>query len=149
MLKHSFILNPCKDAGQCNFLPFRESREFIIRAVWGRETKARDSIDVLLSIIGHAYGTYASNYDAYKRLRYFYEELVKRMKIPYGQVMRNVASRVNRRDLRKMRQLGITTDEILRGFPKWETLIAKNTMDWAYHDNIRTNIEDTDIYSYS
>jgi len=88
------------------FLPFRESREFMIRAIWGRETKSRDGFDVLLSTIGHAYGTYASNKDAYKRLLYLYEELVKEMKIPYGQTLRQVHSRISRNDLKKTSTAG-------------------------------------------
>lgn len=148
MLKHSFVVNPCKREGQSTFLPFRESREFMIRAVWGRETKPRDGIDVLLSVIGHAYGTYASNPDAYRRLLYFYEELVKRMKIPYSQLLRTVQKRVTRNDMKKLRQLGTSTDDILRGFPSWTTLENKNITNWEYHDRIIYQDEGTDLDAY-
>jgi len=57
-LKHQYIVNPLHMMPkQPYFLPFRETREYIIRAVWGRESKVRSLFDVLLSILGHAYGT--------------------------------------------------------------------------------------------
>jgi len=68
-LKHYFIINPNHGVGQSWLLPFRESREVLTRAIYGREVKYRDAVDVLLSIIGHAYGTYAANKDCYQRLK--------------------------------------------------------------------------------
>jgi len=134
LLRHQFVINEDKSSGQPIFLPFRDSREFIVRAVWGRETKVRDGVDVAMSIIGQAYGTYASNRDAYDRLRFFYEELVFGMKTP-----ENLAFRMNNRlghdDIKKMRQAGISPAELLNGFPTWETLIAKNVYDASYQEN--------------
>jgi hypothetical protein len=136
-LKHQFIINPVKGDGQCQFLPFRESREFMIRAVWGRETKQRDCLDVLMSVIGHAYGTYASNRDAYDRLFFLYESLLEEMNLPVGVVLADVVRRIGYDDMKKLRQVGINSDELLRGFPTWETLVEKNKIDWAYQDTIR------------
>jgi len=142
MLKHQFIKNPYRDEpGQCTFLAYRESREFLIRAIWGRETRQRDALDVMMSCVGHAYGTYAANPDAYKRLLYLYEALISNMDITPGLAMHEVVNRATHDDLRKMRQVGISSDDLLKGFPTWDTLKSKNMMDWVYHDNILDNID--------
>jgi len=141
MLKHQFILNPCKDEGQSTFLPFREWKEFLIRAVWGRETKNRDGLDVMMSCVGHAYGTYASNPDAYLRLRLLFECLVRELKIDPNQAIIESFRKFEVTDLKKLRQLGVSVDELLTGFPSWEKLVEKNKLDWAYLDNIVSNID--------
>jgi hypothetical protein len=134
MLKHQFILNPCNAEGQPNFLPYRESWDYIVRAVWGRETKARDHIDVLLSIIGHTYGTYAANPDAYLRLNLFYVEILSSMTTTMEDLPQALMGRMTKDDLKKMRQTGITAEEIVGGFPTWETLVEKNRVDEFYQD---------------
>jgi len=146
-LQHQFILNPYKKRypDQPDFLPFRETREFLIRAVWGRETRIRTPIDVVQSIIGHAYGTYAGNYDAYVRLRLMFHSLVRQTGITPGVLIRQSMDQATVEDLKKLRQLGVTADEILRGFPSFDTLIKKNTMDWDYHNNIRDEIDVGDL----
>jgi len=131
-LKHQFIINPEKGAGQSKFLPFRESREVMIRAIWGRETRFRDEVDVLLSIIGHAYGTYAANPDAYDRLNLLYKEIVG--VIGVENLGSRLVERVGHDDLKKLRQLGISEEDILSGFPAWETLVSRNVRDEAYQD---------------
>jgi len=141
MLKHQFILNPCKDEGQSTFLPFREWKEFLIRAVWGRETKNRDGLDVMMSCVGHAYGTYASNPEAYLRLRLLFECLVRELKIDPNQAIIESFRKFEVTDLKKLRQLGVSVDELLTGFPSWEKLVEKNKLDWAYLDNIVSNID--------
>jgi hypothetical protein len=140
-LKHQFVLNPNKSEGQCNFLPFRESREFLIRAIWGRETDERGILDVILSCIGHAYGTYGANRDAYDRLRLLYEECVKESGMKPGKIIAEILESMSRDDLGKIRQLGISTDDVMMGFPTWETLQTKNIMDWSYHNNIVNTVD--------
>lgn len=141
-LKHQFVVNENKTPGQSTFLAFRESREFLIRAIWGRETKTvRSPLDVLLSTVGHAYGTYASNRDAYDRLRFLYEELVIALKLTPGELMANILENLDKEDMGKLRQLSLSTDELLRGFPTWETLEKKNIMNWAYHDVAHEYVE--------
>jgi hypothetical protein len=143
-LKHQFIENPCKDEGQCDFLPFRESQEFMIRAIWGRETRSRDAIDVLMSCIGHAYGTYAANPDAYDRLMFLYEALIQRIGVRPRVALRDVFHRMNYDDMKKVRQMGIEPEDLLKGFPSWKTLVQKNILDWNYLDNIQDDIEQID-----
>lgn len=151
-LKHQFILNPKYGVpGQPEFLPFRESREYLVRAVWGRIVKPRDCIDTMLSIIGHAYGTYASNRDAYDRLQMFYGELLveseAQEKLP--QLLRD---RIKLDDLKKLRQLDLSVEEVVSGFPSWHTLIQKNVMDEAYQDIAQRDPEtplDLDDFSWN
>jgi len=66
-LKMYSVLNPYKtDTNQqCNFLPYRETKEYVMRCFSGREPKTRDILDMLLSCMAHGYGTYASNPNAY------------------------------------------------------------------------------------
>jgi len=134
-LKHQHVLNPVQGNGQAIFLPYRESREYMIRAVYGRVTRLRDPIDVMLSIVGHAYGTYASNRDAYDRLYLLYSELLQ--KIPNCDLVNlreHMLSRFSTDDLKKIRQAGLTPENLVSGFPTWETLVAKNVVDWEYQD---------------
>lgn len=146
-LKHQHVVNKYRERpGQPDFLPYRESKEFMIRAVWGRETKARDPVDVLLSVIGHAYGTYASNRDAYDRLALFYQELLRVVgDVEYAK--QTIRSRLTEMDLKRLRQLGITQEELMSGFPTWETLVEKNTYDMVYQDNGKEGRDGA--YSYS
>lgn len=131
-LKHLAILNTEKGIGQPVFLPFRESREFLIRAVWGRETKVRDVFDTLLSVLGHAYGTYAANRDAYDRLYTFYTELLA--EIDVANLDEELMDRLGHDDIKKLRQIGISPEEILTGFPTWDRLVKKNVYDPVYQD---------------
>jgi len=132
MLKHQAVINPDNSKGQPAFLPYRESREFLIRSVWGRETRPRDVIDTLLSLLGHAYGTYASNRDAYDRMYCFYSELL--MEVDLDNLDREMASRLGHDDLKKLRQVGLSVEELVSGFPDWDTLLKKNIWDPVYQD---------------
>jgi len=131
-LKHQAVLNPETSPGQPEFLPFRESREFLIRAVWGRETRPRDAIDTMLSVLGHAYGTYASNRDAYDRLYTFYTELIQEVDLDNLDAV--MQSRIGHDDLKRIRQVGLSVEELVSGFPTWDTLVRKNLVDPVYQD---------------
>jgi len=143
-LKHQFVINPDRGPGQPQFLPFRESREFLIRAVWGRETRSRDEIDVLLSLLGHAYGTYASNRDAYDRMHLLYSEIVS--VIGPDNLQNRLMERVAVEDLKKIRQMGMTPGELVSGFPLWEVLVQKNVYDSTYQDTTYSSYEFLDEY---
>jgi len=145
-LKHQHIINPDKSEGQATFLPFRESKEFVVRAVFGRTTKLRDEIDVLSSVIGHAYGTYASNRDAYDRLYLMYHFLLEEASLLPGEALCRVKNRLSYHDLKHIRQYGMSTDEFLEGFPSWETLVRKNIVDWAYQDITHTAVTEPDEF---
>jgi len=143
-LKHQFIINPNTGPGQAIFLPFRESREFLIRAIWGRIPRFRDVIDTMLSVIGHAYGTYASNMDAYNRLKILYSELL----MSIGDI-ENLPDRMMARmtpdDIKKIRQVGLTPEELVSGFPSYSTLVEKNVVDKSYQDTTVLPMDFTDI----
>lgn len=142
-LKHQFVLNPLRGQdGQCNFLPFRESKEYMVRVIYGRETRERDELDVMMSCVGHAYGTYASNRDAYDRLALFFEELLWVTDVTPGHAMSEIVKRISVHDMKKLRQLGISSDELLSGFPTWETIAKKNVMDWVYQDITNVSMRD-------
>jgi hypothetical protein len=147
-LKHQTVLNPRartgkqEDEGQCDFLPYRESKEFLVRALWGRETRQRDELDVMMSCIGHAYGTYGSNRDAYDRLSLLFEELLWVCDVEPGRVMSDIVKRISVNDMKKLRQIGITSDELMSGFPTWDTICAKNTLDWVYQDITNRPLEE-------
>jgi len=132
-LKHQFVLNKEKGEGQPTFLPYRESWEFLLRAVWGRITRPRDHIDVLLSILGHAYGTYASNKDAYVRLHLFYVELLEEVD-DLENLEATMIARMTPDDIKKIRQIGLSPEELVSGFPTWDNLVSKNIVDRRYQD---------------
>lgn len=148
-LKYQQVLNEEKSEGQPHFLPYRETRDFVVRAVYSREPKIRDAIDVMLSVIGQAYSTYASNSNAYSRLRNFYQQLYECVtdKSTLKEIM---AKRLHEaQDIRRIRQMGITPDELVEGFPTWEKLVEKNVVDKAYLDNSRNDISSgTDYDDY-
>jgi len=133
LLKHQFVINHNKSKGQATFLPFRESREIMIRAIWSRETKIREPLDVLMSVIGQAYATFAANRDAYERLLSLYVELIKSIE-NIGGLEQAIEDRLNHNDLKKIRQAGITKEELIAGFPTWQRLEEKNVYDEAYQE---------------
>jgi len=133
LLKHQFVSNPVKIEGQCEYLPFRESAEFVVRAAWSRITRQRDVFDVLLSVIGQAYATYASNRDAYDRLRFIYEELLGTMQSSEDMKLL-IMNRLTHDDIKKVRQYGITEEDLCNGFPHWDTLVQKNVYDPSYQE---------------
>jgi hypothetical protein len=147
-LKHYAVRNPYHyEVNQPNFLPYRSTFDYVVKAAWGREVKARDSFDVVLSIIGHAYGTYASNRDAWISLRLFYEELLIGLGTGHDSVMKEVRSRVETADLKKFRQMGVTDSELMNGFPTWRTLISRNLKDDGYHASRRIDPDvDSDLH---
>jgi len=134
-LKMYCVLNEMwtKTNGQCIFLPFRETREYVMRCFNGREPKNRDILDMLLSSIAHAYGTYGSNMDAYLWLMSFYESLIYENKLLEVSAIDDVVARLSAKDLKQYRMLGMDLDDIKSGFPTVRTLREKNIWDENYH----------------
>jgi len=143
-LKYQFVVNENRSVGQPDFLPFRETREYIVRAVWARETRPRDAIDVILSILGQVYGTYGSNRDAYDRLRLLYEELIFSMD-SIEDLQKRLANRIGHDEIKKLRQAGVTAEELTGGFPLWETLQKKNIVDKSYQENTIYPVDYNDV----
>jgi len=147
-LKYQFIENENTSEGQPDFLPFRETREYIIRAIWARETRPRDALDVVMSVLGQAYGTYGSNRDAYDRLRLLYEELIFGME-SVDELQHRLLNRLGHDEIKKLRQAGVTAQELTSGFPTWETLQKKNIVDKSYQENTIVPVDYNDVLEVS
>jgi len=134
-LRHQMVLNPYRDRpGQPMFLPFRETPEYVIRAIVGRDSsKPRGPVDMILSILGHAYGTFASNRDAYERLLCLYEATLEESGISTQEALREAIMKAGKDDIETFNKMGLPIDSILSGFPTWETLIKQNEVDPTYH----------------
>jgi len=132
-LKQTFVRNTHKGEGQPKFLPFRPMNELLVRCVFGRDTRQRDIYDVILSSIGQAYNTYGSNESAYKWLFHFHTHM-KRMIDPDSRSLAGALDRITQKTLLgKLRQADVTIDDLKRGFPTMQSLVAKNTYDKVYH----------------
>jgi len=131
------VLNPhmAYGEGQPRYLPFRESFEFWVRAGWGRDVRKRGPVELMLSCIGHAYGTYASNRMAYDGLFFLYETALEFSYDPKNEkiMLEKALGECESADFQEFRRRGISPREILNGFPTWETLVKKNKVDLAYH----------------
>jgi len=143
-LKHFAVLNRNMTKGQATFLPYRETREYIARAIWGRIPKSRDLVDTLLSVLGHVYGTHGSNYDAWKSLKFLYEELLHRLGTDEQGAIGMALDRVDRTDIKKMRQHGITLEDLRTGFPRFDELQKRNIVDPEYQKITQVIGEDED-----
>jgi len=147
-LKHQFVLNPVKGNGQCTYLPFRETAEFIVRSAWSRDTRQRDVIDVILSVLGQAYATYASNEDAYRRLLLIYEELVATVGSSEN-LSQLLQDRLGHDDIKKARQQGLSPEDLCGAFPTWDTLVKKNIYDESYQEITIMPMDYNDLYDVS
>jgi len=129
------VLNPHVGKKQPRYLPFRENFEFWVRAGWGRDVRVRGPVELMLSCIGHAYGTFASNRMAYDGLFCLYETALRFSYMPSEErfMLEEGLQSMTSTDYQEMRRRGISPTEILNGFPSWETLIVKNEFDEAYH----------------
>jgi len=130
------VLNQYHGFGQPRYLPFRECFEFWVRAGWGRDVRVRGPIELMLSCIGHAYGTFASNRMAYDGLYYLYETALEFSVDPMSerlQLRKGIAA-LESNDYQEMRRRGIAPEDLLNGFPSWNTLVQKNVFDEHYHD---------------
>jgi len=141
-LKQFFILNPhaAKYPNQPRYLPFRETNEFMIRAAYGRESLTRTEKEVALAMIGHAYGTYASNKIAYELLKESYTYILSQRQYDWSSDT-ELAAIYATKSMRRFRNQGVTMDELRKGFPSWEQLIKLNEVDEKYHRIRQTEFE--------
>jgi len=132
-LKYYFVDNPLKGQGKACLIPFRETRDLIIRAIWGREVRERDAYDVILSVLGHAYGTYGSNKEAHSILHLMYQECVKYLGCTSESFKACMQSRMREHNLRELRKRGMDPADVFKAFPTWDSLQQKNVYDPQYH----------------
>jgi len=88
---------------------------------------------VILSTIGHAYGTYGSNWDAYDRLFYIFDGCCKVLGVQHTEVGGTISRRLTTDDIRDMRRKGISPKDILNGFPTRSELMSRNEWRPEYH----------------
>jgi len=132
-LKYQFVKNQEQGKDQPRYLPFRETWEFVIRALIGGKGEERSVVDVVLSVLGHAYGTYASNRAAYDALFCIYKACFQILGQGAEEKIKEMLEALPYDDLRAMRRKGITPQELFAGFPTWQVLVNKNAFDEAYH----------------
>jgi len=143
-LRHQFVLNHNTSKGQSTFLPFREANEYWIRVVHGRGGKstARTYVDVILSCLGHAYGTFGSNQVALQGIEAIYREALASTGLREKQVLQQVVDSLSHDDLHDLRRKGVTLEEVENGFPTQAALEKKNKVDQHYQ-NIQLEVHQT------
>jgi len=148
-LRHYCVLNPNLEQGQARYIPYRPLDEIAMKVAWGREPRKRDLVNIILSTLGHAYGTYGSNPYTYQWLKCVYHHAIEMMRIPETRVLDMMIERAEKDVIRKMRQLDMPMEALLTGFPTLECLAEKNRYDAEYHDlRGRLNVEDLDLWHW-
>jgi len=130
-LKQYIIRN--RQDGATRYLPFRPIDEYQMKAVWGREPKARDIYDFMMSILGNAYGTNGTNYEAWWWLRCVYLAACEGRDTELS--LKTVQDRVNQdsSEIKKWRMKGIHVNDLVNGYPSWANLVSRNEFDPAVH----------------
>jgi len=131
-LRHYCVANPITGDGQPKYVPYRPMKEVILKVIFGREPKNRDPVNILLSCLGHAYGTYGSNEFTYRWLKALYQSVIQVSGKPLDVLLKSI-SRAEKDVVRKCRQANITPDQLLAGFPTLEALREKNRYDPSVH----------------
>jgi hypothetical protein len=124
-LRHYCVKNPHTGPNQPQYLPYRPMQEIVLKVVYGREPKPRDAVNLLLSTLGHAYGTYGSNPNTYLWLWSVYRSIIQISGKPAKEVLGSIL-RMEKDVLRKCRQVNMTPEQLLSGFPTMECLKEKN-----------------------
>jgi len=137
-LKHYSVVNPYRERpAQPTFIAFRETPEFIVRAVHGRLPKSRTCFDVILSLMGHSYGTYASNRDAYDIMAIMYQNCLDQLGLSDEEVLNRIMVDLSVDDIADFRRKGIDVADLIKGFPSWERLISQNNYSPIHRNNIQ------------
>lgn len=123
-LKQYIIRNHRDSSSQ--YLPFRPIDEYQMKAVWGREVKDRDVYDFMMSILGNAYGTNGTNYEAWWWLRCVFLACSEGRDI--SKSLKTVQDRVNEdsTEIKKWRMRGVAVNDLVNGFPSWSSLVSRN-----------------------
>jgi len=130
-LKQYIIRNHLESSTQ--YLPFRPIDEYQMKAVWGREPKDRDIYDFMMSVLGHAYGTNGTNFEAWWWLRCVFLASCEGRDMTKS--LMTVQDRVNQdgSEIKKMRMRGIEVKDLANGFPSWSDLVSRNEYDSVSH----------------
>jgi len=135
VLRHRAVLNPWgHKPKQPRYLPFRPLSEYVQRAIIGKDNRdKRGAVDVALSSLGHAYGTYGSNEEAYLCLKHIHQAALAIMGETSQRQMFEAVNIMGIDSIRDFRRRGISEDEIRSGFPTLNYLREKNEFDAVYH----------------
>jgi hypothetical protein len=124
-LRHYCVENPSNMEGQAKYVPYRPMKEIVLKVAYGREPAARDPVNLLLSTLGHAYGTYGSNYYSYSWLKAVYTSIFQVTGKPFESFFEHI-DRAEKDVIKKLRQMDMTPEELKTGFPTMEVLREKN-----------------------
>jgi len=137
-LKYYSVVNPYIDRPkQPTFIAFRETPEYIVRAVHGRIPRSRTCFDVILSLMGHSYGTYASNRDAYDIMALMYQNCLDQLGLDDEEVLNKIMVDLSSDDIADFRRKGIDVGDLIKGFPSWDCLISQNEYSPIHENNIQ------------
>lgn len=146
-LKHFSVINPYRDLpNQPTFIAFRETPEFVVRAIHGRVPKSRTCFDVILSLLGHSYGTYASNRDAWEVMALMYQNCLDELGLSDEEVLSKILVDLSEDDVADFRRKGVDVADLIKGFPTWERLVRQNEIS-PIHDNVVRVTEDEALVS--
>jgi len=135
ILRHRAVLNPWGDReGQPRYIPFRPLSEYVQRAIVGKDERdKRRAINVALSTLGHVYGTYGSNEEAYTYLRHIHAASLVVVGESCQAKLMVACDNMTIDSIRDFRRRGITMEELKAGFPTLNYLREKNKYDEVYH----------------
>lgn len=131
-LKYYAVRNPeYGRPGQPKYLPYRPTAEITLRLIWSREPRRRDLYDIMLSCLGHAYGTYASNLHAYLFLRTVYAHILQALDLKEEVAVSNMMTFKSEKLMKDIKKRGMTEEQFRYGFPTLEKLFALNVVEPA------------------
>lgn len=131
-LRHYCVRNPVSGDGQPIFVPYRPMQEIVLKVAHGREPNVRTPVSLLLSVLGHTYGTYGSNEFTYTWLFAVYTAILRTTNQDHATLMASLPHE-EKEVLRKVRQIGISDEQLREGFPTLRTLRAMNKYDPNAH----------------
>jgi len=131
-LRHYCVRNPITGPKQPIFVPYRPMQEIVLKVAHGREPNVRTPVSLLLSVLGHAYGTYGSNEFTYTWLLSVYTAILRVTKQTHETLIASIPHE-EKEVLRKLRQINITDQQLREGFPTLKHLRKMNEYDADAH----------------
>jgi len=124
-------------------LPVRPIEKIIVGYAYGRSASRQNLIDYVLAITGQAYDC-GYNHVAYLFCKYVYDELMKLdIKFDFASLIEEKIRAQGDNDIKKLiHRLGLTKEELMRGFPSWADCMAMHVRDDDKNDFSRVKIDD-------
>jgi hypothetical protein len=146
-LRHYCVANPHSGEDQPKYVPYRPMKEIVLKTVYGREPKLRDPVNLVLSILGHVYGTYGSNPFTYRWLWCMYRSALLITGKPFEYFSEQWHTS-EKELLRKSRQLGVGINQLLMGFPSISKLVEMNRYDPSAHTTDAISMRAAATFTY-